>query len=143
MTVAFSAAIPAAAPDMPIADNAFYVLDSSNIPIGMLDLVRSSRAKCLEGSSLISAGESDQARDAFYTAVDLVLQSDWDLASTPALNRFFQDLIQRIQEDESRYLWAPCDTEDTVESAAVDNLDDLNLIPITIDPALKNHWISG
>ena len=94
----------------------------------------------VEGSGLIKAGESDKARESYNRAVDLLLQSDWDVASTPVLSRFFQDLIQRIQEDESRYLTVPCDTKDQeeIESAVVDELDHLDLVPATMDPSLQN-----
>ncbi len=142
MPEAFSVALPAATVESSAANASVDVWNSTNIPAEMLDVVRNSRAKYLEGSSLIRSGDSDKAKEAFDQAVDLVLQSNWDLASTPALNRYFQDLIQRIQEDESRYLLAPYDAEDKIESAVVDDLQDLDLIPITIDPALRNTFAS-
>jgi membrane-bound lytic murein transglycosylase D len=93
----------------------------------------------LEGSNLIKLGESAKARIAFNSAVDLVLQSEWDLNTNAALNRFFQDLIYRIQQDESRYLTLPAPGEEEKgESAVVDELNDLDLIPIMIDPDLKD-----
>jgi membrane-bound lytic murein transglycosylase D len=139
---ALSPAIPAVAPDSSLLDHSVFVSDESNIPLEMLDLMRDSRSKYLEGSNLIRAGDSDKAREKFNEAVDMLLQSTWDLASTPTLNRFFQDLIQRIQEDESLYLLAPPDAEDSIENAVADDLDDLDLIPITIDPALKDVLVA-
>jgi membrane-bound lytic murein transglycosylase D len=113
--------------------------DSGNLPSEMADLMRTSRSKYLEGSSLIKAGDSEKAREAFNSAVDVLLESDWDVASTPILNRFFQDLIQRIQSDESRYLLAPRDTDDEqLESAVVDELSDIDLIPSKVDLSLQN-----
>lgn len=114
--------------------------ESSNLAKEMLELMHASRAKYLYGSDLIKAGESDKAREAFNQAVDLLLQADWDVAATPVLNRFFQDLIQRIQEDESRYLLAPFDQKDQeeVESAVVDELDQVDLEPVSVDFALQN-----
>ena len=100
--------------------------------------MRASRSKYLEGSDLIKSGDSEKARESFNKAVDMLLQSNWDLASTPMLNRFFQDLIHRIQEDESRYLLVPYEPEDEVESAVVDELEKLDLIPITVDPAFQD-----
>jgi len=104
----------------------------------MVELIRSSRAKYVEGSNLIKAGDSDKAREAFNKAVDSLLQSEWDITSTPALNRYFQDLIQQIQADESRYLLGPCDAPEEVETAVVDELDKLDLIPIAVDPSLQD-----
>ncbi len=114
--------------------------ESSNLPKEMLELMHASRAKYLEGSGLIKAGESDKARESFNKAVDLLLQSDWDVASTPVLNRFFQDLIQRIQEDESRYLLAPFDQKDQeeIESAVVDELDQFGSHAVSADPSLQD-----
>jgi membrane-bound lytic murein transglycosylase D len=128
--------------DIAIEDSTLAA-DSGNLPSGMLDLMRASRLKYLEGSSLIKAGDSGKARESFNSAVDMLLQSGWDIASTPALNRFFQDLIQRIQSDESRYLLAPFDADDEqLESAVVDELSDIDLIPSKVDPSLQNALTS-
>ena len=104
----------------------------------MLSLMNAARAKYLEGSDLIKVGESDKAQEAFNKAVDLVLQSNWDLPSTPTLNRFFQDLIQRIQQDESSYLLVPFESDEVDESAVVDELESLDSFPITIDPEIRD-----
>jgi membrane-bound lytic murein transglycosylase D len=138
MPVALAAAPASAVPEASAPTDASYAADNSDIPIAVLELMRASRSKYLEGSSLIKSGESDKAREAFNKSVDLLLQSSWDVASTPALSRFFQDLIQRIQQDESRYLLAPFEAEDGAESAIVDQLDNLDLIPITSDSALAS-----
>jgi len=125
------------------SEDTAFVQENSNLPKDMLDLMRASRTKYIEGSGLIKAGESDRARESFNKAVDLLLQSDWDVASTPVLNRFFQDLIQRIQEDESRYLLAPLDTKDQeeIESAVVDELDHLDLTPLSADPSIQDTLV--
>jgi membrane-bound lytic murein transglycosylase D len=124
-------------------EDSTLAIDSSNLPAGMLDLMRSSRLKYLEGSSLIKAGDSDKARESFNDAVDMLLQAKWNVASTPALNRFFQDLIQRIQSDESRYLLGPSDSdEEQLESAVVDDLSNIDLTPSGVDPSLQQSLIS-
>jgi len=115
-----------------------YALNNPNIPAGLSELMRASRSKYLEGSDRIKSGDSEQARESFNEAVDMLLRSNWDLASTPMLNSFFQDLIRRIQEDESRYLLVPSEPEDEVESAVVDELEKLDLIPINVDPAFQD-----
>ncbi len=110
----------------------------ADIPPGIADVMRLSQLKYQEGSKLIKAGESDRARVAFNNAVDLLLQSGYDLNSTPSLNGFFQDLIHRIQQDESRYLRAPDESGEKPEGAVVDELDKLDLIPIKVDPSLQD-----
>jgi membrane-bound lytic murein transglycosylase D len=110
----------------------------ADIPLRMQDVMRNSQLKYQEGSNLIKAGESARARAAFNSAVDLLLQSDYDLNSTPILNRFFQDLICRIQQDEARYLRPPDEVEEKPEAAVVDELEKVNLIPIKVDPSLQD-----
>jgi membrane-bound lytic murein transglycosylase D len=112
--------------------------DNGDLPATLTDLMRNSRTRYLEGSALIKAGESAKARIAFDEAVDLILLSYWDLPSTPALNSYFQDLIRSIQRDESRYLHADAADEQQPEKAVLDELEDLDLIPIQVDPAFKN-----
>jgi membrane-bound lytic murein transglycosylase D len=130
---ALSAEIPAA------SDDAAFAPDNVNLPAGMQELMRTSRSIYLEGSDQIKSGDADRARESFNTAVDMLLQSHWDVASTPTLNRFFQDLIRRIQDDESEYLVVPCEPEDETESAVVDELEELDLIPISFDSALQDE----
>lgn len=103
-----------------------------------IDAMRISQLRYQEGSHLIKSGESAKARAAFNEAVNLILKSEWDLNSDPVLNRFFQDLIQRIQQDETRYLQPGEWIDDLSESAVVDELEKLDLIPITVDPSLKD-----
>jgi membrane-bound lytic murein transglycosylase D len=111
--------------------------NGATLASGMLEVMGASRSKYLEGSSLIKVGESDKARKNFNEAVDIILQSNWELASSPALNRFFQDLIQKIQQDESLYLLGPDNNSEHVENAVVDDLDKIELNPVKIDPSLK------
>jgi membrane-bound lytic murein transglycosylase D len=113
-------------------------ISNSNTPSVIMDLIRTSQAKYADGSNLIKSGESEKARQSFNEAVDMILQSNWDLASTPKLNIYFQELIQRVQEDESLYLLGPSDKDDQIENAVVDDLDNVDLIPIQVDPALRN-----
>jgi membrane-bound lytic murein transglycosylase D len=138
LPIALPAVMASAMPEASAPTDSSYAAENSDIPIGILELMRAARSKYLEGSSLIKSGESDKAREAFNKSVDLLLQSNWDLASTPTLSRFFQDLIQRIQQEESRYLIAPSDAEEDGESAIVDVLDNLDFIPITGESAIAN-----
>jgi len=131
------ATLPVSAPAAPPAPDASMWLDDLSLPQGMIGLMRNSRHEYLEGSILIKSGDSDHARECFNRAVDMLLESDWDLGSTPALNRFFQDLIQRIQADESRYLLAPFSGE-ALENAVVDDLGNLDLDPAKADPFQLN-----
>jgi membrane-bound lytic murein transglycosylase D len=138
LPTAFSAAIPEAAAEASTANESAVFADNSNYPQVMSELMSASRSKYLEGSALIKTGDLEKAQEAFDKAVDLLMQSNWDLASTPALHRFFQDLILRIHQDESRYLLAPYEAEENeVETLITDKLDGLDMIPISMDPDLR------
>jgi membrane-bound lytic murein transglycosylase D len=130
---AHSSAIPAI-----YSEDFSSTTEATSLPKAVMDLMRASRTKYVDGSNLIKTGDSEKAREAFNQSVDMLLQSDWDIKSTPALDRYFQQLVQQIQEDESRYLLAPCDTQEEVETAVVDELDKLDLVPIAVDPALSD-----
>jgi membrane-bound lytic murein transglycosylase D len=119
-----------------------YSPDVHVIPKGMQDLMNASQAKLREGLGLIKAGDSDGARESFNQAVDQLLQSDWDIPSTPVLSRFFQNLIQQIKDSESQYLLAPDETGDEDDPAMADELADLDSIPATIDPTIQNALIA-
>jgi membrane-bound lytic murein transglycosylase D len=108
-----------------------------DIPKDLQDVMNRAQARYLEGSNLLKNGESARAREAFNAAVDQILEAGWDLTSTTVLNQFFQDLIRRIQTDESRFLGVPEPAEERPEAAVVDELDKLELIPIEIEPSLK------
>ncbi len=101
------------------------------------DLMQKAWKRYLDGSNLIKSGESAKARAEFDKAIDLILQSDLDISSTPDLNRFFQDLVRRIYQDESRYLLPEELPEEKTEGAVVDELSSLELIPIKVDPSMR------
>src|SRR5437762_9200908 len=95
--------------DLPAADTftddpVNFVPKDMAVPGEMLDLMRISHLRYQEGSRLLKGGESAKAREAFNAAVEMILKSEWNLAAEPVLNRYFQDLIHRVQRDESRYL---------------------------------------
>jgi membrane-bound lytic murein transglycosylase D len=114
-----------------------YDPDGTSYSTGVSDLIKSSQAKYLEGSSLLKTGEFEGAQESFNKAVDILLQSNWDLVSTPALRRYFQDLIQRIQQDESLYLLAPNIIDDDPEAEMVEDLDGMDLAPMPGDLKLR------
>ncbi len=136
----FSAAAVSGVLDKPAADNLVRIMDNSNVSEGLLELMRISRLNYLEGSNLIRAGDHEKARTCFDEAVNVLLRSDWDLKSTPVLNGFFHDLIKEIQEEESAYLPTLSVLEE--ESAAIDDLQHIDLIPVEVDPKLKDALAS-
>lgn len=116
--------------------------EESDLSDGAVDVMQRSQLHYLEGSNLIKMGNSEKARESFNKAVDLILASGLDLASASELNRFFQDLIRRIERDESLYLLPPDDSEEGAENAVLDELGAVNLIPISIDPSLQDAVVA-
>src|SRR5688572_19211913 len=53
--------------------------DDPNVSSKMLDVMRESQLRYREGADLIRLRKSEPARASFNSAVDLVLQSEWDL----------------------------------------------------------------
>ena len=123
---------------MAAATPVFVTVDDSTAPGEIVDLMRVSQLRYHEGSNLLKSGESRRAREAFNTAVDMILQSDWDMDSHPVLNSFLRDLIQKIQQDESRYLQPNEGFDEQVETAVVDELEKVDLVPITVDRSLRD-----
>ena len=119
--------------------------DNANVPKAMMDLMQTSRGKFLEGYNLIRTGDSDAARDCFDAAVDVMLRSNWNLESTPALNKYFQDLVLQIKDAESRYLFSSTDPEIDYEdeSAADIEYENLDFAAITNDPELREALASS
>jgi membrane-bound lytic murein transglycosylase D len=128
----------AADPDASAVSRNMKGIGGRAVPQGVETVMRASELRYQEGSSLIKEGDSAAARLAFDEAVDIVLQSDFDLASTPTLEQYFRDLIHRIQRDESRYLRPEEPAPEGPERAVVDDLDMVDLIPIQVDPSLRD-----
>ena len=113
------------------------VVEDPNIPQEMRDLMRICQNYYLQGSDLLKSGAADEARLNFDRAVDILIRSRWDLVSTPPLNQFFWDLILRIQREESLYL-RPDELPEQPEEAVLDTLEEVDLIPIQVDPSLQD-----
>jgi membrane-bound lytic murein transglycosylase D len=115
-----------------------YLPDIPDAPPEIRDVMRRAQQSYIEGSNLLKSGESAKARLAFNQAVDVLLDSGYDLTSAPVLQSFFRDLLRLIHQDEARYLQAEEAVEEKHEEAVVDELDRLDLIPISIDPVLSD-----
>ncbi|MBM3788840.1 MAG: LysM peptidoglycan-binding domain-containing protein [Acidobacteria bacterium] len=112
--------------------------EDPNIPAEIRDLMQKVELSYLRGSDLLKSGYTPQARAAFNEALDTLFQSRWDVATSPILRPFFQDLIARIQREEALYLRDDQAVEEETEAAVVDELEKLDLIPIRIDPSIQD-----
>jgi membrane-bound lytic murein transglycosylase D len=111
---------------------------ATDVPPALQDLMQRAQRRYLEGSNLIKSGDSAKARVEFNKAIDMLLESEWDFSTNASFGRFLQDLIRRIHQDESLYLQPEEPAEEKSESAVVDELAKLELVPIKVDPSLKD-----
>ena len=105
----------------------------------LLELMSYAEEHYRQGAELIAEGEFARARSEFDVAINALLEGEWDVLSTPRLKGFFEDILVRIQQDEARYL-QPEESIEDVQSALLDELEGIDLIPISIDPELKDGF---
>ena len=108
---------------------------AASVPSEPGELIRASRKHFLEGQTLIRSGDAEGAREHFDEAVDMLLDSEWDLGAHPEIAPYFQELIQEIKDCESRYLYASVDIEE--EAEIIEGYGDLYLDGRTDDPVLQ------
>jgi membrane-bound lytic murein transglycosylase D len=133
----------AAKTEASLAANSANSIDNPNYSKPLAELIQASRMKYLEGYNLIRTGECDQARKYFDSAINLLLQSDWNIEKTPSLNAYFQELIQQIKEAESRYLFPPTDISENIEGTLSDDFENLDLMTISDNPELRKALAAG
>ncbi|HSW39072.1 MAG TPA: lytic transglycosylase domain-containing protein, partial [Acidobacteriota bacterium] len=110
----------------------------------MEGLMRASRTRFVEGFRFIRTGYFESAQKEFDAAVDMVLQSGWELAYAPTLREFFQDLIEQIHYAESNYVYVSQDIEDEdYEEHLIEGYEHLDLNTITDNPAIREALASG
>jgi membrane-bound lytic murein transglycosylase D len=126
-----------------IAVNSSTSIVGNNVPKAIIELAQASRAKYIEGYSLIRSGECDQARKSFDNAINMLLQADWDIEKTPYLKECFQELIQQIKEAEARYLFPTTDSVEVIEGSFFDDFENLDLMAISDDPKLRKALAAG
>ncbi|MDR0842267.1 MAG: transglycosylase SLT domain-containing protein, partial [Acidobacteriota bacterium] len=110
---------------MPAQTSIAAVVASASIPDSKVDAIpdakvlanlkTASRAKFLEGYSLIQAGKTDAARIAFDAALDMLDNSGWELSQIAPLSTFYWELAEQIKDAEAAYLYAPEDLQNDDE----------------------------
>jgi membrane-bound lytic murein transglycosylase D len=131
-------------PDAHIVDLTDMTPDVYITPLAVEELMRASRTKFVEGFRYIATGDFQNARMEFDAAVDLVLQSEYDVAFIPTLRDYFQELIDQIHYAESNYIYLP-DYEDNEEVAEhfIEGYEHLDLTAITDNAAIREALASG
>jgi membrane-bound lytic murein transglycosylase D len=130
-------------PEASLSANPTNPTDSYNVPKAVLELAQASRAKYMEGYGLIRSGECAQARKSFNAAINLLLQSDWDIQKTPYLQDCFRELILQIKEAEARYLFSTEDVAENSDGSVSEDLEDIDLMTVSDDPKLRDALAAG
>jgi len=114
--------------------------DDPNLSAEIRELMSDSRLSYIRGCDLIRTGEWNDARAEYNRAVDLLLESRWDIKSIMPLDGFFRDLLEAIRQDESRFLPGPVTAEEVPEAAILDTTGTLNLLTIDLDVPLEHPF---
>jgi membrane-bound lytic murein transglycosylase D len=114
--------------------------DDPNLPAEIRELMNASKSCYIRGAERMRSGEWIAARSEHNRAVDLLLESRWNIKGNPHLYRFFQHLLEHIREDESRFLPRPETAEAQPEVEALDTTDALNLLTIDLDGPLEHAF---
>ncbi len=106
-------------------------------------MIRAAESYFAEGERALKAGDLEKARDSFDAAVDLVLNSDVDLDSSPALKAYFDSLLDKIYTAEAAYLRESAlegkDLADhQLEPALIDEVEAVDVFPLRVDPRLRD-----
>jgi membrane-bound lytic murein transglycosylase D len=133
--------VPSSDKNVSSRERSLRIPDDPNLPAEIRELMSDSRQSYIRGADLIRSGDWAGARAEYDRAVDLFLESRWDIKSSPLLHGFFQDLIELIRQDESRFLPRPEPTEADV--SALEVTDTLNLLTIDFDEPLDHDFPPG
>ncbi len=138
--------IPAATPDIDRSNSP----DSRNDPDRLAPLpdrrpapgslaLRSLLEEIESGSSravsAFEAGDREVAKERFQEALDLILDSEFDLASTPSLRQAFVEVVDRMNATDLKFLPETSPTNETWESAASDELSRIDPDIVAKKPA--------
>jgi membrane-bound lytic murein transglycosylase D len=138
------ALVASTTPEAVMVDQILLYPDNSIYFSTIEDLMRASRTRFVEGFRQIRTGYHEAARKEFDAAVDMVLQSEWELAYSHGLRDFFQELIEQIRYAEANYLYFPEEIidEDFVEHL-IEGYEHLDLNTVTDNPAIREALASG
>lgn len=107
------------------------------------NLIQTAEGYFAEGEKALKAGDIEKARDSFDAAVDLLLNSQIELDSSPALKAYFDSLLDKIYMAESAYLResaldgkGPVDQQ--LEPALIDEIEAVDVFPLRVDPRLRD-----
>ncbi|MCZ6671284.1 MAG: LysM peptidoglycan-binding domain-containing protein [Acidobacteria bacterium] len=85
--------------------------------------------------SAFEAGDREVAKERFQEALDLILDSEFDLASTPSLRQAFVEVVDRMNATDLKFLPETSPTNETWESAASDELSRIDPDIVAKKPA--------
>ena len=100
-------------------------------------LIHEATGRFEEGASLFEAGLLEEARVHFREALDGLKNSEFDFFLNPHLERAYYDLLRDLQDLELQ-VWAdPSQIQAPLVSTPLDEIADLDLFAIQVDPRLR------
>ena len=100
-------------------------------------LIQKAMGRFEEGERLFEAGDLQEGRIHFQEALDSLKNSEFEFFLNPHLERAYYDLLGNIQELELQVWMDPSRTQPSLVSTPLDEIADLNLFAIQVDPHLK------
>ncbi|HEU4391222.1 MAG TPA: transglycosylase SLT domain-containing protein [Blastocatellia bacterium] len=86
------------------------------------EIIRLAETAYTEGKEAIAKGQTEAARACFDRALDYLLSSGFDRSNNPRLQAYYNDLVERIHQYESK----PVDRKEIAEPAVLDELSKIS-----------------
>ena len=100
-------------------------------------LIQKAMGRFEEGERLFEAGDLQEGRIHFQRALDSLKNSEFEFFLNPHLERAYYGLLGNIQELELQVWMDPSRIQPPLVSTPLDEIADLNLFAIQVDPHLK------
>ena len=100
-------------------------------------LIQEATSRFEEGEGLFEAGLLQEARVHFQQALDGLKNSEFDFFLNPRLEKAYYEVLRGIQERELQVWVDPSQIQPPLVSTPLDEIADLNLFDIQVDPRLR------
>jgi membrane-bound lytic murein transglycosylase D len=100
-------------------------------------LIQQATGRFEEGERLFEAGLLQDGRGHFHAALDSLKNSEFGFFLNPELEKAYYDLLKMIQEIEIQVWVDPSEIQPPLVSTPLDEIADLNLFAVQVDPRLR------
>ena len=119
----------------PMDESSVEAILQPDDPIDLL--IQRATSRFEEGESLFEAGLLQDGRAHFQDALDSLKNSEFEFFLNPHLEKAYYDLLRNIQETEIQVWIDPSRIQSPLVSTPLDEIADLNLFAVQVDPHLR------